>query len=323
MLFIARRMLGGTLVFSLFFQMQIAANTYAALTAKIAFACWNNWNYEIYVMDGGGGNEARITDNLALDYEPSWSPDGERIAFVSTRDNRTEHIFVMDSDGRNLMQLTDRLNGKSPAWSPDGAKIAFTRNQGAFQVWIMDADGGNQIQLTHLGWNFNPAWSPNGDRIAFVTWKRHGGPEIYVIDQNGGNEERLTHDLAKKGQPSWSPDGQWIAYDESFLVHPSQIYVVKTDGSGRTERLTENLPEKWSPAWSPDSGTIAYVSGKMNFNSTIDLMTTDGKHLKQLSEDGAYCLDPDWYVPAAWSVSPAVNFVTIWGEIKREPSGRR
>ena len=53
----ARRMLGAALAISLFFLMQIAANAYAALQAKIAFTCWNNWNYEIYVMDGDGGNE--------------------------------------------------------------------------------------------------------------------------------------------------------------------------------------------------------------------------------------------------------------------------
>ena len=98
---------------------------------------------------------------------------------------------------------------------------------------------------------------------------------------------------------------------------------VETDGSGRTERLTDNAPAKWRPAWSPDGVTIAYVAWELNVSSTIDLMTTDGKHLKQLSEDGTYCDDPDWFYLKGWSVSPETNFVTIWGEIKTPASARR
>ena len=143
------------------------------------------------------------------------------------------------------------------------------------------------------------------------------------MDSDGNNQVRITHDLAEKDNPSWSPDGQWIAYDESLRVWLSQIYVVEADGSGRTERLTDNPPTKWNPVWSPDGDTIAYVAWERDVSSTIDLMTTDGKHLKQLSEDGTNCFDLDWFDPRAWSVSPAANFITMWGEIKKPTSGRR
>ena len=317
--FKARQFLAAALVVSLLIQMHIAASSYAARGTKIAFTCLGvDGNRDICVMDGDGGNEVRLTDNPGFDAEPSWSPDGNRIAF-----NRGHHIYVMDSDGQNLMQLSERFTDREPAWSPDGEKIAFNRFTALkHQVWVMDADGGNQIQLTQWGSNYNPAWSPDGVRIAFVSAKRHAEPEIYAMDSDGGNQVRLTHDLRTKDRPSWSPDGQWIAYDDSFAGWLSQISVVAADGSGRTKRLTDNPPTKWFPAWSPDGNTIAYVAWVDKIASTIELMTTDGNHLKQLSEDGTWCLDLDWFDPTAWSVSQAAGYPAIWGEIKRPTSGR-
>ena len=119
MSFTARRLTVIALVVSLFIQIHIAANAYAALQAKIAFTRWEDDSREICVMDADGDNEVRLTDDPGFDAEPSWSPDGNRIAF-----NRGHDIYIMDSDGRNLTILT---GGREPAWSPDGTKIAFTR----------------------------------------------------------------------------------------------------------------------------------------------------------------------------------------------------
>ena len=175
MSFKARRFSVAALVVSLFIQMQIAENGYASRRAKIAFTSTRDGNHEIYVMDADGSNQVRLTNHLADDYEPSWSPDGRWIAFVSNRDNGVEHIYVMDSNGQNLMRLTKESNGSDPAWSLDGAKIAFTRNKGGRQIWVMDADGGNEKRLTNIGQNFQPAWSPDGERIAFATTTNGGG----------------------------------------------------------------------------------------------------------------------------------------------------
>ena len=316
MSFRARRFLTTLLIVSLFIQMQIAANGYAFRRAKIAFTSTRDGNSEIYVMDSDGSDHVRLTYDPAIDSDPALSPDGRRIAFVSRRNGRVDGIYVMDSDGEKLMQLTKDSNCSDPAWSPDGKKIAFTRSKEGRQVWVMDADGQNQTRLTHAGQNFHPAWSPDGRRIAITSSRLGGG--IVVMDENGNNQERLTRGVLSHDNPSWSPDGQWIVHDFWHKGATHQISVVRTDGSGLSRRLTRKGPHKRYPAWSPDGKTIAYVQEAPNRKMTIHLMTADGRHIEQLSEehDGSDT-DPDWFDPAAWSVSPAANVVTMWGKIKQ------
>ena len=326
MLFKVRRLLGAALIVSVFIQIHIANSGYATWKSKIAFSSTRDGDSEIYVMEIDGSNQVRLTINPARDYDPSWSADGDRIAFVSNRNRGIEQIFVMDADGGNVTELTTQWTHQQPAWSPKAERIAYVRNKGGRQVWVMDADGGNQRRLTQDGKNELPTWSPDGKRIAFLS-TREPRSHLYLMDENGENQESPTQDMLPKDAPSWSPDGQWIAYAANDEKHIIQIYAVRVVGDPHLEKLTRDGPRKLQPAWSPDGNTIAYTSWVLNLKrdqKTIHLMTSEGKHLKQLSENHrGNDTDPDWLNRKAWSVSPAANFATTWGEIKREPAGRR
>ena len=153
---------------------------------------------------------------LGVNAQPSWSPNGKRIAFASSasEDRRSQpckgrhlDIWVMNADGSGKMQLTESPEEELfPAWSPNGQKIAFARmseEDGVYDIYVMDSDGSNIMRLTeNCGSNLEPSWSPDGSKIAFVS-VRDGNYEVYVMDADGQNEVRLTHNPADDTSPSW------------------------------------------------------------------------------------------------------------------------
>ena len=115
---------------------------------------------EIFVMNADGSGKTNLTNNPARDDAFAWSPDGTRIAFVSPRSG-SHQIWLMDSNGGNLKQLTTTGFNSIPRWSPDGSYIAFTHRPTDYSntnIWRMNALGGGKIQLTTLGRNDAPTW---------------------------------------------------------------------------------------------------------------------------------------------------------------------
>jgi len=178
----------------------------AAVTERIAFASDRDGDYDIYAMNPDGSNVVQLTQGPGENMGGSWSPDGSKIAFLSTRDGGAAEIYVMQANGGNPVRLTtNRLaEGGRIAWSPDGSKIAFYASSNAdLDIYVMDADGGNVTRLTEgPSHDRSPTWSPDGRRIAFTS-DRDGDDEVYIMNADGTGPVRLTTSAAPDVLDAW------------------------------------------------------------------------------------------------------------------------
>lgn len=160
----------------------------------------NNGN-GLWVMNPDGSNPHAIT--FKDDIDPTWSPDGSRIAFASSRSGKRQ-LYVANANGKKAEQVTDLKNmGGRSSWSPDGTKLAFYRgSEGDRDIYVINIDGTGLKRLTNGGDNLGPSWSPDGNWIAFTSF-RDGNNEIYIVHPDGRGETRLTNNPVSDWQPRW------------------------------------------------------------------------------------------------------------------------
>jgi len=156
---------------------------------------------EASVMRADGKNPHAITHRDDID--PTWSPDGSRIAFASSRTGQRQ-LFIMNADGSDITQITDLNNmGGRSTWSPDGTKLAFYRGpEGDHNIFVVDVNTKEVTRLTGGGDNLGPSWSPDGNWIAFTSF-RDGNNEIYIMHPDGTGVTRLTNNSTSDWQPRW------------------------------------------------------------------------------------------------------------------------
>ena len=207
-------------------------------------------------IDGSYQRNISGVDDIR-DFDPTWSPDGTKIAFASQRDvdGRSE-IYVMNKNGTNITRLTfdEPSDDWRAMWSPDGSQIVWEKPfypGHATYIWVMDADGSNANQITA---GKDPSWSPNGDRIAFMS-SQGEDVALWVINPDGTNPVKLydnpyQHPNANLHSPRWSSNGSKIVFRGKILGWgDSGIWTINVDGSNASKIADGNFVEPhWGPA---------------------------------------------------------------------------
>jgi TolB protein len=248
------------------------------LTGRIVF---DNHD-DVWTINADGTNLTRLTESPGFDFDPSWSPDGARIAFRKERSGETE-IWLMNADGTDQRRLTA---GLSPTWSPDGSWIACAGPSGTSGVLtLIRPDGTRLRQLPHTEGGEYPTWSPDGTRIAFNS-NLTGDHVMYIAEADGSNVVDLS-EVGEGWQVDWSPDGRRIL----FTSHRdnaggyTDVYVMNPDGSD-VRRLTQQLA--YTPAWSPDGEHIVFSA------PGLFVMNADGTGVTPIPTNVGETSLPDW-----------------------------
>lgn len=239
-----------------------------------------------------GEQVERLTIEPSEEYAPSWSPDGQYIAYTSKDSRGNSDIFLMKASGGQPVRLTPNPTYDGlPSWSPDGKHIAFESDRDFHaDIWVMDLDGQNPRKLTVSGeGNFTPTWSPDGSRILYesVPLKSDlsGNRELWIMDREGKTTRKLADGFNPEERDLFFITGHLHSTAlEATLSKPSNVLTV----SKPYEIFTCGL------SWSPDGRRIAFESVRGG-SISLWVMNSDGTHPVQLTRD----LSNNWH--PAWS----------------------
>lgn len=206
----------------------------------------------LFMMNLDNRKEMPLTDLQGKNLDPDWSPDMDRLTYVSTSDGNWE-IYVMDQNGANNTRLTHNdVLDYSPHWSPNGEQIAFISGEsGQEDIWLMNSDGTKKRNLTPDNREeISLSWSPDSNQIVFssrksktefsnVTEKErskksNNSSEIFILDLKSGQIRQITHNTHLDVYPSWSPDGRNIVFCSCKNGH-LELYAMQTDGSSKVK----------------------------------------------------------------------------------------
>src|SRR5438270_7419587 len=267
--------------------------------SKLYYISNRSGRKEVWVMDYDGAGQHQVTHLGALaSLSPRISPDASRIAFSSYPKGSGLEI-MMYSNELGRMVTFPRFGGTNatPAWSPDGTKLAFASSmRGAMEIYVADSSGTAPKRITTTrGPDVSPVWNPKtGAQIAFVSG-RSGLPQIYIMDADGSNVQRMT-DQGYAVSPSWSPNGQFLAFAWRRNYGPGapggwDIYVMDI-ASKQFIQLTHDAGNNDFPTWSPDGRHIAFQRGG-NGREEIWTMLADGSKAHALTNTGGNS-QPSW-----------------------------
>jgi TolB protein len=264
----------------------------------------------IYSMQGSlwrqriGSAEARqLTSGPGYDFQPDWSSKGNRLVYVSYRNDAMELRILELATGADRPLIADGQVNLEPRWSPDGRRLAFvsTAYQGRWHIFVADLDPDGRLsriqritedRLSGLPRYYygahdqylSPTWSPDGKDLIFVSNRNHiwgSGGFWRMPAQPGATPRELRYEETTwKARPDWSPDGRRVVYASYLGAQWHQLWLMTPHG-GDPFQLTYGEGDGVAPRWSPDGRRVAFISNAEG-NTELRIVDIPGGRIEQL-----------------------------------------
>jgi TolB protein len=283
---------------------QIADQVYQSLTGeqgvfstRLAFVSVvkspdGSRNYALQISDSDGANPRTVLQSKQAILSPTWSPEGERLSYVSFENGKAE-IFIQEMrSGKRTALATFKGLNSAPSWSPDGTRLAMTLSKGGNpEIYVMDIASKALTRVTHSSQAIDTeaVWMPDGSELVFTS-DRGGRPQIYKVAAKGGRAERLTFEGRYNASPDISPDGRTLT-----MVHGlnGQFYIAVQDLESGTVNVLTKRGKDESPSFAPNGRLILYAT-EQNGKGILAAVSVDGDFHQRLGDTGIDVREPAW-----------------------------
>jgi len=272
-----------------------AFNTRIAYVTALTAVTTNKRQYHLNIADSDGFNEQTILDSSKPLMSPSWSPDGQQLAYVSFEAKRPQ-IFVQQVFSGQRQRVTDfkGLNS-APVWSPDGKYLAMTLSKsGNPELYLFEIATRQLTQLTrHPAVDTEPTWSPDGSKLVFTS-DRGGKPQLYMMrlsrNKPASRPRRLTFEGEYNARGVFSPDGKHIA-----MVHGNRgrFQIAVLDIVNNTLQVLTDSRLDESPSFAPNGSMIIYATNRDN-RGVLAAVSVDGRVHQRLEVQQGDVREPAW-----------------------------
>ncbi len=250
--------------------------------------------WELVVADADGANAHVVVKSPGLLMSPSWSPDGEKLAYVEYDGNQSRIYIQNVATGQRKSVLAHPGVNSAPEFSPDGKTlaVALTSSPGNLDIYLLNLASGHLRRLTRSpAIDTGPAWMPNGQALVFTS-DRGGSPQIYEVPVSGGNPQRLTWNGNYNAHAAVAPDGKSIALVQR--EHGKLRIGVLDLASGDFKLLTKG-PLDRSPSFAPNGAMILYDSLTAGGRQVLATVSVDSRVREELSgTSGGGLSQPSW-----------------------------
>jgi TolB protein len=248
--------------------------------------------YVLQVADTDGFNPQTVLESDEPLMSPSWSPDGQSLAYVSFENDRPE-IFVQHLATARRSKITgfQGING-APAWSPDGKKLAIVLSKDrSADIYTIEIASKKLTRLTsHRAIDTEPVWTPDGEKIIFTS-DRSGSPQLYEMSADGrGNPRRITFEGSYNSAADIDVSGRNLVM---VFAEGGRYRIAQLDReNGNLSLLTDNNLDE-SPSFSPNGRMVLYAATE-GYKGLLYMVSLDSRSKHKLSDRAGDIREPVW-----------------------------